>query len=175
MAGSYEMRSDSSTWVEDREGELLSMICCRYYVFCHVCGRGLEFSFLIHFNARFSSCFTKINVLKWSVLEFRDNFFDYRNAICRNLSVLLHVAQRAARFCELEVQATLAFGLALSSNIELCRYLVDHLEVLRFCGEDRTSSFLQLVEIVDKIYSHSSSLSSPLKKLTIFVDADPPL
>ncbi len=98
----------------------------------------------------------------------------YRNSICRNHSVLLHVAQRAARFCELEVEATLAFGFALSSNVELCRYLADHLEVLRFCGEDRTSSFLQLVEIVNKIYSHSSSsLSPPLKKLTIFVDADP--
>ncbi|CAF3746272.1 unnamed protein product [Rotaria sp. Silwood1] len=93
------------------------------------------------------------------------------NQICLNLPILLYVAQRAPRFCELEVQATLAFGLALSFNIELCTYLADHLEVLRFCSEDRTSSFLELVQVVDTIYSYSSS--SSLKKLTIFVDADP--
>ncbi|UJR38668.1 hypothetical protein I4U23_031334 [Adineta vaga] len=114
--------------------------------------------------------YTWFNLRKISILG--DCTTD-ENAICRNLSTLLHVVQRATHFSELEVQATLAFGLVLSSNIELCRYLADHLEVLRFCGEGRTCSFLQLVEIVDKIYSHSSSLSFPLKKLTIFVDADP--
>ncbi|CAF4064315.1 unnamed protein product [Adineta steineri] len=96
-----------------------------------------------------------------------------KDAINRNFPILLHVARRAIRFCELEIEATLAFGLALSSNIELCKYLADHLEVLRFNGEDRTSSFLQLVQVVDTIYSHSSSSSLPLKKLTIFVDAKP--
>ncbi|CAF1320101.1 unnamed protein product [Adineta steineri] len=96
-----------------------------------------------------------------------------KDATNRNFPILLHVARRARRFCELEIEATLAFGLALSSNIELCKYLADHLEVLRFNGEDRISSFLQLVQVVDTIYSHSSSSSVPLKKLTIFVDAKP--
>ena len=99
-------------------------------------------------------------------------FLLYRNTICRSLSVLLHVAQRATHFCELKVQVTLAFAHLLSTNVELCRYLADRLEVLDFCGYGGTSSFVQLVEMVNKIYAHSSS-SSRLKKLTIFVDADP--
>ncbi|CAF1320084.1 unnamed protein product [Adineta steineri] len=116
------------------------------------------------------------NVSQWPNLRKISISGDYttdKDAINRNFQILLHVARRAARFCELEIEATLAFRLALSSNIELCKYLADHLEVLRFNGEDRTSSFLQLVQVVDTIYSHSSSSSVPLKKLTIFVDAEP--
>ncbi|CAF5132411.1 unnamed protein product [Rotaria sp. Silwood1] len=100
------------------------------------------------------------NVSRWNNLRKISILGDCTtdsNQISLNLPILLYIAQRAPRFCELEIQATRAFGLALSFNIELCTYLADHLEVLRFTSEDRTSSFLELVQIVDTIYSYSSS------------------
>ncbi|CAF4619751.1 unnamed protein product [Rotaria magnacalcarata] len=115
------------------------------------------------------------NVSRWSNLRKISIVGDCttdKDAISHNLPILLYVAQRAPRFCELEVEGTSAFGLALSSNIELCTYLSDHLEALHFYGDAQTNSFLGLAQVVDTIFSHSSS---SLKKLTIIADADPAL
>ncbi|CAF3473579.1 unnamed protein product [Rotaria socialis] len=115
------------------------------------------------------------NVSHWSNLRKISIMGDCttdKDAVTRNLPILFYVAQRAPRFCELEVEGTSAFGVALSSNTELCRYISDHLEVLRFYGDARTNSFLGLAQVIDAIFSHSSS---SLKKLTIIADAAPAL
>ncbi|CAF4162112.1 unnamed protein product, partial [Adineta steineri] len=90
-----------------------------------------------------------------------------------NIPYLLHIAHRSPYFRELHIKSDVDFGRVLASNTELGILLSSQLEILSFTGEQENCSLRRLVNIVDKLFSHSSSSSPCLKQLTFKVNAHP--
>ncbi|UJR11811.1 hypothetical protein I4U23_015991 [Adineta vaga] len=88
-----------------------------------------------------------------------------------NIPYMLHIVQRSPYFRELHIKSDLDFGRVLASSNELGILLSSQLEILSFTGEEANCSLLDLVNIIDKLFSYSSSPC--LKQLTFKVDAHP--
>ncbi|CAF3143271.1 unnamed protein product [Rotaria sp. Silwood2] len=79
---------------------------------------------------------------------------------------LLHIAQRSPQLRELYIIGNSHFGRILSLNVELGILLTSQLEVLYFTEKNFNCSLADLVQIINSLFSHSSS-SPMLKQLRL--------
>ncbi len=96
----------------------------------------------------------------------------FSGVVGENIAHLLHIAKRSPNFRELYIESDLDFGRVLSSNIELGILLSSQITILYYKAKDADCSLQDLVQIVDTLFSHSTS-TPRLKQLTLNVDGHP--
>ena len=113
-------------------------------------------------------------------------FSRHRNTVNVAIPLLLHIAQRSPRFCELIIDAVDAFESAcpnsgqrefhfeqlFETNVQLGIILASQLEALHFNGVEVNCSLLALARMFDGLFSHSAS-PPVLKSLTFEVGEHP--
>ena len=113
-------------------------------------------------------------------------FSRHRNTVKVAIPLLLHIAQRSPRFCELIIDAVDAFDSAcpnsgqrefhfeqlLATNAQLGIILASQLEVLHFNGGEINCALFDLAQTFNRLFSHSTS-SPVLKSLTFEVGTHP--
>ncbi|CAF4013473.1 unnamed protein product, partial [Rotaria sp. Silwood1] len=109
-------------------------------------------------------------ILQWPYLRKiaiqDDNNNENSDITGKGVLHLLHIAQRSPQLHELHIIGNSHFGRILSLNVELGILFTSQLEVLYFTEKNFSCSLADLVQIINSLFSHSSS-SPMLKQLRL--------